>query len=284
MPGPSSSTVITHAPAARSSRHPDRHRGPGERHGVLEQIGQELREPVRVGRHRRVGWRGDTTRCPPGRRTGTCSTICRPALAAAGQEPLRGRRDHLGGVRRAQGDRHLPRLELGQVEQVANEALQPARLRDDHVGRLPVVLDRPVLYRLGEAADGGERRAQVVRHRQQEVTLPGPAVLQALGHVVDGAGQRRELGVVVAAYGDAARQLAGCDAARHLHRLHQRAGHAAAHLPRHQRGDEEGRAAGDDEVAPTGPEPADVAGQEDGEGATEAQARGRRWRSDSVRA
>ena len=70
-----------------------------------------------------------------------------------------------------------------------NEALQAARLRDDHVGRLPVVLDRSVLYRLGEAADGGERRAQVVRHGQQKVTLPGPAVLQALGHVVDGAGQ-----------------------------------------------------------------------------------------------
>ena len=85
--------------------------------------------------------------------------------------------------------------------------------------------------------------------------------------------KRRELGVVVAADGDAARQLAGRDATGHLHRLHQRAGHAAAHLPCHQRGDEQRRAAGDDEVAPAGPEPADVAGQEDGEGATQAKAR-----------
>ena len=162
------------------------------------------------------------------------------------------------------------RLELGQVEQVAHEALQPARLGDDHVGRLSVVLDRPVLDGFGKPADGGERGPQVVRDRQEEVTLSGAPVLEALGHVVDGAGQRCELGIVVAPDRDAACELARRDAAGDLHGLHQRASHATAHLPRHQRGDEQRRAAGDDEVAPAGPEAADVTGEQDGERAGEA--------------
>ena len=132
-------------------------------------------------------------------------------------------------------------------------------------GRLRAVLDRPVLNGLGEATDGGQRRAQIVRDRQEEMALPGAAVLQALRHVVDGAGERGELGIVAAADGDPAGQLARGDAACHLHRLDQRAGHASAHLPRHQRGHDQRRAPGDDEVAPARPEAADVAGREDGE-------------------
>ena len=45
------------------------------------------------------------------------------------------------------------RLELGQVEQVPDEPLQPPGLGDDHVGRLGAVLYGAVLNRLGEAAD-----------------------------------------------------------------------------------------------------------------------------------
>ena len=59
----------------------------------------------------------------------------------------------------------------------------------------------PSLMASAKPADGGQRRPQVVRDRQEEVALPGPAVLQALRHVVDGAGQRGELGVVVARIG-----------------------------------------------------------------------------------
>ena len=59
------------------------------------------------------------------------------------------------------------------------------------------------------------------------MALPGAAVLQALGHVVDGAGQRGELGVVAAPDRDPAGQLARRDAARRLHGLDQRPGHAA---------------------------------------------------------
>ena len=79
-----------------------------------------------------------------------------------------------------------------------------------------------------------ERGAQVVRHREQEMPFPGAAVLEALRHVVDGAGQRGELGVVAVSDGHPAGELARRDAAGHLHRLHQRTGHAAAHLPRHR--------------------------------------------------
>src|SRR5580658_5202581 len=50
------------------------------------------------------------------------------------------------------------------------------------------VVDRAVLDRLSETANGGERRAQVVRHGEKEMALPGATVLEALGHGVDGAG------------------------------------------------------------------------------------------------
>ena len=72
----------------------------------------------------------------------------------------------------AEVDRDLLRLELGQVEQVADQAFQPPRLGDDHLGRLGVVLNGAVLDGLGEATDRGERGAQVVGDRQEELAFP----------------------------------------------------------------------------------------------------------------
>ena len=70
--------------------------------------------------------------------------------------------------------REAVRLELGQVEQVADQAAQAVGLvADDRVGLVPLVLgvDHVVRQRLHVAADGGQRRAQLVGHAHEEQPL-----------------------------------------------------------------------------------------------------------------
>ena len=78
----------------------------------------------------------------------------------------------------AEGEVHPPRLDLGQVEHVVDEGEQvAARLDDvDHVARLPIVevTGQAPVEDLGEADDGVQRSAQLVRHPSQELALvPG---------------------------------------------------------------------------------------------------------------
>ena len=98
---------------------------------------------------------------------------------------------------------------------------------------------------------------------------------------VDGAGQRRELGVVAArgpGPGHPGRPRR-CGRSRPIG-LDQGPGHAAAHLPGHRAGDQQGRAAGEDEVPPARPQVSHVAGEQDGQGAVESvTCRGARGRS-----
>ena len=93
-------------------------------------------------------------------------------------------------------------VELGQVEHVADEPLEPLRLGGDHLERLGArlrVLDQPFPQRIDVAADRRQRRPQLVRDRHQEV----PLLLLGLGE------PRRHLA-------EAVREVADLAAARHL--------------------------------------------------------------------
>ena len=65
------------------------------------------------------------------------------------------------------------RAEPGQVEQVADEPLEPLGLGEDDTSHPSRLLGRHDTARegLGVAADAGQGRAEVVRHRQEEVAL-----------------------------------------------------------------------------------------------------------------
>ena len=57
-----------------------------------------------------------------------------------------------------------------EIEQVANEPLEPACLERDDAGRL-ARLERAVREPLGVAADRRERRLQLVADREQEIAF-----------------------------------------------------------------------------------------------------------------
>ena len=183
MPGPSSSTCSSTRPSTSCTTH-DHARG-RELQRVLHEVGDDLRQPLRVERGRdrrtRLDIEGD------------------PDVGRRGPERLDRVLHHRVGVDRRRVQRELVGVEAGEVEEVGDEALEPARFRRDHVGgadaRVPT-LDRAVGDRLGVPADRGERRAQVVRHAQQEGSLVAARHVEVVGHRVDGEGEAGELVVV----------------------------------------------------------------------------------------
>ena len=88
-------------------------------------------------------------------------------------------------------DREPVRVELGEVEHVADEALEALRLRGDDPERLRLrhgSIDQPFPESLDMAADRGQRRPQLVRDGHQEVPLlllclgePGGHLTEAFG-------------------------------------------------------------------------------------------------------
>ena len=135
---------------------------------------------------------------------------------------------------------------------------------------------------LGEAADRGERGAQVVGHRHQELALQAPRPGQALGHGVDRVGQRRRLGVGPGRHRDLGGQVAGGDPAGRRLGRHQRPGDAPAQPVGDQRGGGQGeqrRRAGTTAPACCSPV-GGLAGQDDrlGQVGDSRQARRRRGR------
>ena len=101
--------------------------------------------------------------------------------------------DHLGEV-----DLGVVHAEVGavhprEVEQVADEPLEPPRLGGDGRRRFSRV-HGAVLDRLGIAADRGERRLQLVADREEEVPLGLLRLPELRGELVEGAGERRDLG------------------------------------------------------------------------------------------
>ena len=87
------------------------------------------------------------------------------------------------------------RLEAGQVEQVADQPVEPAHLLVHGGQRLVEVVgpDDALGQRLDVAGDGGERRAQLVRHPHQEVALELVDLAQAVDHALEAGRQRAEL-------------------------------------------------------------------------------------------
>ncbi len=81
----------------------------------------------------------------------------------------------------------------GEVEQVADEPLQPSRLGGDGRRRLARV-DRAVLDRLRIAANRGERCLELVADREQEVPLRLLCLPELCGEVVERDGEGRDLG------------------------------------------------------------------------------------------
>ena len=134
------------------------------------------------------------------------------------------------------------RVEPGQVEEVGDQPLEPARLGRDHLrGAQPrvLVVDGAVEHRLRVPADRGERSAEVVRHAQEEGTLVAARRVEPLGHRVDRPGEAAELVVGDVLGVDARRQVTGGDPPRGGFHRRERAGHAASEVGGDERGDAE---------------------------------------------
>ena len=135
-------------------------------------------------------------RRPTGRNASTASaTTARASIGAGSQRELVG-------------------VEAGEVEEVGDEPLEPARLRRDHLGGADArvrALDRAVGDRLGVAADRRERRAQVVRHAQQERALVPLRLVELGGHRVDRVREAAELVVAHVGLVDPGREVAAGD-------------------------------------------------------------------------
>jgi len=114
-------------------------------------------------------------------------------------------------------EREAARVELGEVQDVTDESLESHRLLGDH-------LERPALRRLvvedalpqcrHVTANRGQRRAQLVRHRHEEVAGELLRLRQPRGHLVEASGEPLDLttpgalghGHVVVARGDLVRR------------------------------------------------------------------------------
>ncbi len=100
-------------------------------------------------------------------------------------------------------DRQPPGVAAGEVEQVVEQADQVAGVVEDDLDRVGLLggeLFALQHQQLGEALDGGQRAAQLVRGGQHELVFhPVEAVafagaaLQLFGHLVEGGAERRRL-------------------------------------------------------------------------------------------
>ena len=100
-------------------------------------------------------------------------------------EKLAGRNDRVGDDLPHVDIRVVPlriaRFELGEIEHLIDEAGQPLRLLDDDAEEAFALLEvelGTVLQDLGERPDRRERRAQLVRHRRDEVVLHAIELLE----------------------------------------------------------------------------------------------------------
>ena len=127
-----------------------------ERRRVLDEVRERLERPGRDLPPRRRPARPS--------RGGRRRTSGRPPRAARTRRPRRRR------GRAARTDRERAATQSGEVEQVADEPLEPPRLALDHRARAGR-LEHAVLERLGMAADRGERRLELVADGEEERPL-----------------------------------------------------------------------------------------------------------------
>ena len=133
-------------------------------------------------------------------------------------------------------------VEAREVEEVGDEPFESARLGHDDLGRAQLgfrVVDGAVEDRLRVATNRRERRAEVVRHAQQESPLVPPRSVEPFCHRVDRLGQAAELVVGNVLRVDPRRQVAGRDPPGGGFHRREWAGHAAREVGRDEGGDDE---------------------------------------------
>ena len=183
MPGPVSRTSIWTTPfGRRGAERDDAAVGrPAER--VREQVRDHLQHAVAVGDdRRRVGILVELE-----------VDLAAPRLLA---EARVGALDEHADVDLLRVHREPVRVELRQVEHVADEPLEPDRLAGDDVERGPLelgVVEQPVADRVDVALDRGQRRAELVRDRHQELPLALLGRRQPRRHLVELLGQAADL-------------------------------------------------------------------------------------------
>ena len=205
---------------------------------VLHEVRDDLREPigVRVGRERRRAL--DLQRDVQLHRRG-------PERVDRGAHGV-------GRVDRARRERELAGVEPGEVQQVGDEALEPAGLGRDHVrgaGLLVVGADGAVDHRLGPAADRRERRAEVVGDAEHERALHALRVLEPRGHRVEGAGEVGQLVFGVTTEIHPRGEVAGRDRASGVAHGLERPGQPPREVDGDDDGQREGNERGDEEEA-----------------------------------
>ena len=132
------------------ARHAHRDRRRGELQRVLDQVGHDLRQPVGIG--------GGEEAFAPVR-----DHVELHVSVIGGRAKALGRLGHhLGDIGGTHVEGEAASIELRQLEQVAHQALEAARLGGDHCRRLRVVGGLALGDGLGEPSDRRERGAQVV--------------------------------------------------------------------------------------------------------------------------
>ena len=127
-----------------------------------------------------------------------------PRRFAAARALLDGRLDGRPQVVRPQVEQHQARVELRELEQVLGQPVEPLDLlaaRLEELGACRGIVGGALREQLVEGPQGGQRRAQLVRHVGQEVAAPVAvaaddldALLEPVGHRVELDGQLGQLG------------------------------------------------------------------------------------------
>ena len=141
------------------------------------------------------------------------------------------------------------RVELRQVEDVAHEPLEPFRLEADHLERMRprrLVLHDALEQRVHVAADGRQRRPQLVRDGHQEVPLQGLGLFELRSHVPE---PRRQMADLAAArhLGNSDAVAAGGNLVGRLGQREHRLRDPSREVPAERAGDENSREEGGQE-------------------------------------
>ena len=212
------------------SRARRRHARRRELQRVLHQVGDDLREALRVDRRRH-------------RLAGSRSPASTPISAAAGPNASTASLHDRVRVDRRGMQRELVRVEPGEVEQVGDEPLEPARLRRDDVGGADarVASLRRCRRRSPRRSRGSTSAACAGRATRSAGTRArGPrATSRSLAIALIALARLAELVVAHVGGVDPGGEVAAGDRPRgRLHRR-ERAGHAAGEVGGDERGDAE---------------------------------------------
>ncbi len=134
----------------------------------------------------------------------------------------------------------------GEIEQVADEALEPARFEEDRASRV-VGREGPLAEPLGITANRRQRRLQLVADREQEVPLALTGRGKLVGHLVERLRQRGELSRTL--LGDPARRLSCRKRVARLGHPPHRPDDRTRDPEREHRGKDRPRKAGKEQIA-----------------------------------